>query len=102
MQDLYLKFPDESTANSLLYTQIPSAFDADGEPTGWETRQKYLNTDVIGIILEGGEWDSEGNTITPPTAPDGWHVTIRLMDHEDGSALLPHMVTPVHPRRVWA
>jgi hypothetical protein len=102
MQDLYLKFPDESTAYNLLYEQVPVEFNENDEPTAWEPRQKYLNTDTIGIIYEGGEYDSEGEPITPPIALDGWHVNIRLMDHEDGAALLPYTVTPTQPRRVWA
>jgi hypothetical protein len=102
MQDLYLKFPDQSTADTLLYVQIPTAFDTDGDPTEWEPRQVYQNTDVIGIIYEHGEWDAEGDQITPPIALEGWHVNIRLMEHEDGTALLPYAVTPTHPRRTWA
>lgn len=102
MHDVYLKFPDRATADALLYEQIISEFDTNDEPITWELRQRYQNTDVIGIIYEGGEWDTEGNQITPPTLLEGWHVNIRLMDHEDGSALLPYTVTPVHPRRTWA
>ena len=30
--------------------------------------------DVIGTISEGGEWDEDGNEITPPTVLPGWHV----------------------------
>jgi hypothetical protein len=30
--------------------------------------------DVIGVITRGGEWDDEGNVITPPEVLDGWHV----------------------------
>ena len=30
--------------------------------------------DEIGIIYEGGTYDTEGVVITPPTALPGWHV----------------------------
>jgi hypothetical protein len=102
MQDLYLKFPDQTTADSILYEQVASVFDAEGNPTEYETRQIYMNTDVIGIIYEHGEWDEEGDQITPPVALDGWHVNIRVMPEEDVTALLPYTVIPTHPRRVWA
>jgi hypothetical protein len=102
MQDIYLKFPDQATADTLLYVQIPTAFDADGNPTEWEPRQVYMNTDMIGIIYEGGEYDEDGNSITPPTALDGWHVNIRLMPDEQAEPLLPYTVIPTHPRRTWA
>jgi hypothetical protein len=102
MQDLYLKFPNESTAYNLLYEQVPVEFNENDEPTAWEPRQKYLNIDTLGIIYEGGEYDEDGNSITPPTALDGWHVNIRLMPDEQAEPLLPYTVVPAHPRRVWA
>lgn len=34
--------------------------------------------DEVGIILRGGEWDMEtGETITPPTILNGWHVNAK-------------------------
>ena len=102
MQDLYLKFPGQGTADELLYDQVPSEFDAEGNVLAHEQRSKFVNIDTLGIIYEGGEWDAEGNEIVAPVALDGWHVNIRVMPGEDGSALTPFLVTPTQPRRVWA
>lgn len=85
--DLYLKFPDEATATSLLYS---------GEEPA------YTNIDVIGTITEGGQWDEEGNELVAPTVIEGWHVNIRLIEGEDAEPLLPYLVTPSSPIRVWA
>lgn len=85
--DLYLKFPDEETANGLLFT---------------EEEPNYQNIDVLGILTEGGQWDEEGNEVVAPTVIDGWHVNIRLIEGEDAEPLLPYLVTPSNPRRVWA
>ena len=85
--DLYLKFPNKETADSVLYTdEVPN----------------YRNIDVIGFIYEGGQWDEEGNEIVAPTQLDGWHVNVRLVDGEDAEPLLPYAVTPTNPRRVWS
>lgn len=102
MQDLYLKFPDQGTADELLYDQVPSEFDVEGNVLAYEPRPKFMNINVLGILYEGGSWDSEGNEIVAPVPLDGWHVNIRLMNPEDATPLLPYTVTPTIPRRVWA
>lgn len=96
MQDYYLKFPDKATADAILFEQVSVS------DTETRSRNRYQNTDVIGIIYEGGEWDAEGNTITPPVALEGWHVNIRLMGTEDATPLDAFKVMPTHPRRMWA
>jgi hypothetical protein len=47
----------------------------------------------------GGEWDDEGNVITPPEVLDGWHVNYQgvLPDGWEEFA-----VYPANPVRVWA
>ena len=82
-----LKFTDEAQAISVLF---------DGE------NPRYLNIDTIGVIYEGGEWDTEGNVITEPVALDGWHVNVFVRDDEDGEALEAYEVFPTTPVRVWA
>jgi hypothetical protein len=99
--DLYLKFTDEPQANSVLYTEVPTAWDEEGEPTEWEPKPNYANIDTIGIIYEGGEWDAEGNVITEPVALQGWHVNVRVVAGEDGEPLQQFSVIPQSPRRVW-
>ena len=98
--DLYLKFTDEPQAQSVLYTEVPTAWDDEGEPTEWYEQPNYANIDTIGIIYEGGEWDAEGNVITEPAALDGWHVNVRVVD-EDPTPLEAYAVTVASPMRVW-
>ena len=99
--DLYLKFTDEAQANSVLYTEVPTAWDDEGEPTEWYDKPNYANIDTIGIIYEGGEWDAEGNVVTEPVALDGWHVNVRVVAGEDAEALEAYAVTVASPMRVW-
>jgi hypothetical protein len=99
--DYYLKFTDETQANSVLYTEVPTAWDEDGEVTETEPRPNYANIDTIGTIYEGGEWDEDGEVVTEPVALEGWHVNVRLVAGEDAEALQEYAVTPSAPRRVW-
>lgn len=56
--------------------------------------------DEVGIILRGGEWDMEtGDTITPPTVLDGWHVNVQGIAPPAWDAFL---VVVNHPSRVFA
>jgi hypothetical protein len=99
--DLYLRFDSETQASSVLYTEVPTAWDEEGEPTEWEPKPNYANIDTIGTIYEGGEWDAEGNVITEPVALQGWHVNVRVVAGEDGEPLQQFSVIPQSPRRVW-
>ena len=86
--DLYLKFPNKETADSVLYTdEVPN----------------YRNIDVIGFIYEGGQWDEEGNEIIAPTQVEGWHVNLRVVDPEfDVSSLEVFCIHPQQPVCIWA
>ena len=55
--------------------------------------------DVIGTISRGGEWDDEGNVITPPEVLEGFHLNYQgpLPDGWDAYA-----VWPEQPVRAWA
>jgi len=55
--------------------------------------------DEIGLLYEGGTYDSEGVVITPPVALDGWHVNTAGIAPEAWEEFL---VTPQNPKRVWA
>lgn len=72
--DYYLSFPDEASANAVLYV---------------EDKPNFVNIDTIGVIYKDEQ---------PIT---GWHVNVRLMDNEDGSALESFAVTPSTPLRIW-
>ena len=72
--DYYLSFPDEASANAVLYA---------------EDKPNFVNIDTIGVIYKDEQPIS------------GWHVNVRLMDNEDGSALESFAVTPSTPLRIW-
>jgi hypothetical protein len=72
--DYYLSFPDEASANAVLYT---------------EDKPNFANIDTIGVIYKDEQ------------AIPGWHVNVRLVDGEDASIIEPFKVQPATPMRVW-
>ena len=62
---IFLRFPDEQA----YLTAVAPYTDEEGGIN-------IPNLDVIGIIYEGGEYDDEGNVITPPTPKPGYHVNL--------------------------
>ena len=84
MQDFYLKFTSEAQANDVLYTLVDE-----------EKKPNYRNIDVLGTLVNNTDPEN-------PVAVPGWHVNVRLIDGEDGTALEPFSVIPTNPRRVWA
>ena len=84
---IFLRFPDSETFQSLA-------------PTDDEGNITVPNIDVIGTIYEGGEYDEEGNVITPPVAIPGYHVN---MLGEAPEAWQPYVIErPNHPHRIFA
>jgi hypothetical protein len=107
--DYYLKFADKAEADSVLYTEVPIAWDnSDPENsvvTETEQRPNYRNIDVLPtVVATQGTYDEEGNELTAPTYVDGYHVNVRALEGEDGSALEAYAVNPAPntPARVWA
>ena len=103
----FFRFPDEPTwiAAGLaagIYVKEP-VLDDDGNETGEELKLVgYTHSyacDVVGCIIQGGEWDEDGNVITEPTVLDGWHVNYR---GEVPDEWLQYAVEPQNPARVWA
>jgi hypothetical protein len=88
------RFPDEATGMAAL--EAAGLLNEDGELI---TASHTHSLDVIGTITRGGEWDDEGNVITPPETLDGWHLNYQgeLPDGWEEFA-----VTPAAPVRVWA
>lgn len=80
MTDLYFWFPSEESSLPLLF-----------ESSGDDVRSRFRAFDVIGVL-----YDADGKPLP------GWHVNVRLVDGEDGSALEPFRVYPETPSRVWA
>lgn len=101
MKDFYLKFADEAEAVSILYTITPEVLDDEGNVTQQaSTQPNYRNIDVLGELYDPiPDPMPEGYS---PVALPGWHVNVRLIDGEDGTALEPFSVIPTNPRRVWA
>ena len=99
--DLCLRFPDEATANGILYTPITLG---EGESEVTTPFPNYRNIDTIGIIYKPtGETLQGEDGEYPEMAPvEGWHVNVRLMPDEDSTELAPFVVTPTNPVRVWA
>jgi len=54
--------------------------------------------DVIGPIVRGGEWDEDGNVITPPEVLPGWHVNYQ---GELPEGWEQYAVYPTEPVRTW-
>ena len=100
--DLYLKFESEAQANSVLYTQVPTAFAESGEAIEHESRPNHRNIDTIGVIYQPtGEMLQGEDGEYPEMAPiEGFHVNVRVVD-EDAAALEPFVVQPNSPVRVW-
>lgn len=88
MIDYYLKFPDESAANAVLFTSVAAQLDEEGNVV-MEASEKanYVNISVIGTIVKD------------EVALEGWHVNVRA---EASPELEPFQVFPLAPMRVWA
>ena len=87
----------------MIFLRFPNkeAFDAAVAPyTDAEGHCTIPHIDVIGLIYEGGEYDSEGNVIVAPVAIDGWHVNLPGPDVPEGweQYVIP---TPNTPHRIY-
>lgn len=60
-----------------------------------------IEHDIIGQLADPGEYDAEGNEISPPVTHDGWHVNILTEGLAERPDLEPFVVTPSHLRRVF-
>ncbi len=89
----FFRFPDEATGMAAL--EAAGLLTEDGDPI---TASHQHALDVIGTISRGGEWDEEGNVITPPEVLDGWHVNY-VGEVPDGWE--QYAVSPEQPVRVW-
>ena len=95
----FFRFPDEAAWTEAA---TEAGFFSEPDEDGNTTLLAYTNDhaiDVIGVITRGGEWDDEGNVITPPEVLDGWHVNYQgvLPDGWEEFA-----VSPENPVRVFA
>jgi hypothetical protein len=100
MQDFYLKFDSEATANAILYTTTPAVTDEEGNELQAEyTTPNFINIDVLGVLYEKPPEPTPEDYV--PVALPGWHVNVRVMQGEDAAALEAYAIVPTLPRRVW-
>jgi hypothetical protein len=108
MIDYYLKFSDESQANSVLYTKVPTAWSESvlmDEPpvaTEWMDKPNYDNIDIIGAIYKptGAVTVNELGMEVPVMADvGGYHVNVR--NYTVAPELDQYAVVPTIPQRVW-
>ena len=99
MIDFYLKFPDEVTATSILYTTVSEVQDEEGNVlVEASTTPNYQNISIIGTISKPTEeLDAEGNPVM--AALEGWHVNVKA---DESPELVQYQVFPLAPMRVWA
>lgn len=92
MINYFLRFPDEETANSVLFDEVD----------GGVLVPRYRAVDVIGIIYKPtGEVVDQGDIEVPVMeAIEGWHVNVR--HDEEAPEFEPYIVEPKNPVRVWA
>jgi hypothetical protein len=90
MKDYLYKFPDESTAQTVL----ADYYDAE---TGWKTGGDGYALDPVGVLANTDMTDPE-NPVS--TLLDGWHVNLRVTDDRPNPAA-DYSVTPTQQRRVW-
>ena len=81
MTDYLYKFPDETTAQTVL----ADYYDAEN---GWKLTGTGFALDPVGVLVDG------------ETALDGWHVNLRVTDDRSDPAG-EYAVTPTQQRRVW-
>jgi len=94
----FFRFPNEATAMEALRKNGFTQQDESGkEVIIAATHTRAI--DVIGTISRGGEWDDEGNVITPPEVLDGWHLNYRGVVPDGWDV---YAVWPEQPVRVWA
>jgi hypothetical protein len=90
----FIRFPDEATGRDAL--EAVGLLTEDGQ---FITASHSHALDVIGVITRGGEWDLDGNVITPPEVLNGWHLNYVGSLPEGWKEFV---VEPENPVRVWA
>lgn len=92
------KFPDRTTFLDLAESQGMTTVDDNGDRQLITATHTYC-WDEIGPIVEGGEWDADGNEIVAPTVIDGHHVNFQ---GDPPEAFDPYLVVVNSATRIWA
>jgi hypothetical protein len=109
MQDLYLSFTDEAQSLPVLYTIVPTEYEIDenNEPTEIVKTESYMtpnyqNISVLGTVYMRPPEPTPPDYVPVPYPAPNYGVNIRLLDGEDYDSLVPYLVEPRNPIRVWA
>jgi len=109
--DMFLRFTDEAEMLSVLFHDVAVEWETvtdeeTGEvtetPIAFESRAKYPNTDIIGVIYRptgNTLTDDEGFEYPEQAALEGYHVNIRAAAPIE--ELEGYRVYPNNPVRVW-
>lgn len=89
----FFRFPSETIGRQVLSES--SLLDSDEQ---YILSSHTHALDVIGTIVRGGEWDEDGNVITPPEVLQGWHVNYRGHVPEQ---MKQYAVYPQNPYRLF-
>jgi hypothetical protein len=91
MNDLYLKFANQTEAEVHLYdfTEVDGAL---------QLTPKYQLTDVLGVLYDIDNTDPENPIVTPIP---GWHVNIRVEDYDPALDAFKVNPEPLTWRRMW-
>jgi len=91
------RFPDEATGMAALDAAGLLFTDEDGNQRPITASHTHALV-IVGTITRNGEWDDEGNVITPPEVLDGWHINYQ---GEVPDEWLQYAVWPENPVRVF-
>lgn len=104
--DYFLRGVDRDTTRAtLLAAGLTVEYEEDGQARRMPA--EGVNLSALGTVYQGGEWDANGDVVTPPAAIPGWHVNLRLerpLSAEEEAVLSEMLVAPdpATPYRVWA
>lgn len=93
-QSYYLKFESEEEAK--VYLKQIGLVSEEGEILVAGISHAI---DIVGKIFKGGEYNENGEEISPPVELEGWH--LNYLGDSLPSELEPFSVTPKKPSRVW-
>lgn len=97
----YLKFDDEAQAKAEMGSAGFYHEAQDERPAGFYATESGVALDVVGIIYEPGQYETQDGQlaeVSPPVAHDGYHINMLGTLPE---SLAAFKVMPTTPRRVF-
>lgn len=92
------KFPSRSNFLDLAAAEGMTTVDDNGDRQLIAYTHTY-SIDEIGPIIEGGEWDADGNEVVPPVVISGHHVNFQGEPPETWDE---HLIVVNSASRIWA